>query len=152
MIPHIWIDADSCPTLVRFHAQKIAHQNSLKISYVANKNIPCDTNFPCEMIICDQSKDAADNFIFDNSTLEDLVITRDIIFAARLVEKGVAVINDQGKEFTKNNIKEILADRDFDFALAQAGVVKHHNYGYTKKQFTDFANCFDKVLTRLLNS
>lgn len=149
---HIWIDADSCPTLVRFHAQKIAFEKGLQISFVANKNIPGDEKYPFEMIICEQEKDAADNYILEHCNSSDLIITRDIVFADRLVSNNIPVINDQGTEFTKNNIKEILSDRDFDFALAQAGVVKHHSYGYTKKQFAAFANCFDKVLTKIINS
>lgn len=150
MAKKIWIDADSCPKEVRFHSQKIAAKNNMEIFFVANKNIPCDKKFPCKMIICDSTKDSADNYIFNQADTKDLVITRDIVFADRLVAKDIKVINDQGREFTKENIKEILADRNFDFALAEAGVVKHHSYGYTKKQFADFANCFDRVLTNLL--
>lgn len=148
----IWIDADSCPTLVRFHTQKIAASLNIKVNFVANKKIPGDPNYPFEMIICPQEKDAADNYILSNANEKDLVITRDILFAARLVEKSISVINDQGTEFTKNNMPEILSDRNFDFALAQAGVVKHFKSEYTKKQFTKFANCFDKVLHNLLSN
>ena len=90
----------------------------MEIFFIANKNIPCDKNFPCKIIICDSTKDSADNYIFNQADTKDLVITRDIVFADRLVAKDVKVINDQGREFTKENIKEILADRNFDFALA----------------------------------
>jgi len=148
----IWIDADSCPTLVRFHTQKIASSLSIPVIFVANKNIPGDKSFPYEMIICQQEKDSADDYIFEKALEKDLVITRDILFAARLVEKGIPVINDQGTEFTKNKMPEILADRNFDFALAQAGVVKHFKSEYTKKQFAAFANCFDKVLHKIIEN
>lgn len=147
----IWIDADSCPTLVRNHAVKTAGKLGLNIFFVANKSIPCDyDNF--EMIICSSEKDAADNYILENAEAFDLVITRDIVFADRLVSKNIAVINDRGTFFTKENIKDLLSDRDFDFALFQAGVVKHAKEGYSKKDFEKFANCFDKVLTKLQNS
>lgn len=147
---HIWIDADSCPTLVREHCVKIANKLNLKISFVANKHIPCSIP-DYEMIICNTEKDAADNYILENSSPTDLVITRDIVFADRLVSKGISAINDRGTSFTKENIKSLLSDRDFDFMLSQAGVVQHFNNGYTKKQFAAFANCFDKVLNKLLN-
>jgi len=148
---NIWIDADSCPTLVRFHAQKVASKLSLKIYFVANKQIPGTPDFPFEMIICNQEKDAADNYILEHATPDDIVITRDILFAGRLVENNIPAINDRGTEFTKNNITDLIADRNFDFALAQAGVVKHFKSDYTKKQFADFANCFDRVLTKIFN-
>ncbi|WP_051537900.1 DUF188 domain-containing protein [Treponema sp. C6A8] len=146
----IWIDADSCPTLVRNHTVKIAAKNGIKVFFVANKNIPCDEK-PFEMIICQAEKDAADNYIFEHAGESDLVITRDIIFADRLVEKGIAAINDRGTSFTKDNIKDLLSDRDFDFALFEAGVVKRTKDGYSKKDFEKFANCFDRILQKLLS-
>ena len=146
----IWIDADSCPTLVRNHTVRIAAKHGIKVFFVANKNIPCDEK-PFEMIICQAEKDAADNYIFEHAGENDLVITRDIIFADRLVEKGIAAINDRGTSFTKDNIKDLLSDRNFDFALFEAGVVKRTKDGYSKKDFEKFANCFDRVLQKLLS-
>jgi len=146
----IWIDADSCPTLVRNHTVKIAAKEGIKVYFVANKNIPCELE-GFEMIICQAEKDAADNYIFEHVKDNDLVITRDIIFADRLVEKGIAAINDRGRAFTKENIKDLLSDRDFDFALFEAGVVKRTKDGYSKKDFEKFANCFDRVLNKLLS-
>lgn len=143
---HIWIDADSCPLLVRNHSVKMAAKYNLSISFVANKNISCDENNPFEMIICTEEKDAADNYIFEHATSEDLVITRDIIFADRLVSKGIPCINDRGTIFNPNNIKKLLAERDFNLNLAEIGLVKHHSYGYDKKSFAAFANAFDKAL------
>lgn len=145
----IWIDADSCPVPVRNHAVKTAAKLSLKIFFVANKQIPCDFS-PYEMIICKNEKDAADSFILEHASENDLVITRDIVFADKLVEKNIPAINDRGTAFTKENIKDLLSDRDFDFALFQAGVVKRTKDGYDKKDFEKFANCFDRVLHKLI--
>lgn len=146
----IWIDADSCPSLVRNHAVKMGNKLNFKVVFVANKNIPCTEKAPFEMIICNEAKDAADNYIFDNSKEKDLVITRDIVFADRLVTKGICTINDRGTVFTKENVKELLSTRDFDLQLANCGLVKHYNEGYDKKKFAMFANSFDKVIHQLL--
>lgn len=145
----IWIDADSCPVPVRNHAVKTAAKLGLTIFFVANKQIPCDFS-PYEMIICKNEKDAADSYILEHASENDLVITRDIVFADRLVEKNISAINDRGTAFTKENIKDLLSDRDFDFALFQAGVVKRTKDGYDKKDFEKFANCFDRVLHKLI--
>ena len=102
------------------------------------------------MIICNEKKDAADDYIIQNASKSDIVITRDIVFADRLVEKEITAINDRGTSFTKQNIKDLLSDRDFDFALAQAGVVKKYKSSYDKKDFSKFADCFDRELTRLI--
>ena len=102
------------------------------------------------MIICKKEKDSADNYIFDHVAASDLVITRDIVFAERLIEKNICTINDRGRIFDKNNIKELLSTREFDLQLANIGLVKHHNEGYDKKKFAAFANSFDKVIHNLL--
>ena len=104
------------------------------------------------MIICNQDKDAADNYIFDNAGEKDLVITRDIVFADRLVTKGICVINDRGTIFSKENIKTLLADRDFDMQLVEIGLSKHYKEGYDKKKFAAFANSFDKVIYKLIRN
>lgn len=146
----IWIDADSCPALVRNHVVKMGGRLNIPVYFVANKNIPCNENFPFKMIICESGKDSADNYIYDNVSDNDMVITRDIVFADRLVEKNICVINDRGNEFTKDNIKERLSTRDFDLQLANLGLVQHFNEGYDKKKFGQFANCFDKIIHKLL--
>lgn len=142
---HIWIDADSCPALVRNHCAKMAEKLNFQITFVANKSVSCDYK-NIEMIVCKQEKDAADNYIFENAEKYDLVITKDIVFADRLIQKEIKVINDRGTVFTKENIKELLSERNFDFELAQIGLVKHYNEGYDKKKFSAFANCFDKII------
>ena len=142
----IWVDADSCPSLVRNHAVKIGNKLNIPVTFVANKKISGPEDGVFEMKICDAEKDAADNYIFDNCIDTDLVITRDIVFAARLVERGICVINDRGTEFTSEIIKERLSISDFDRQLAEIGLVKHFHEGYDKKKFANFANSFDKVI------
>ena len=145
----IWVDADSCPSLVRNHAVKMGNKFGAKVVFAANKKINCDTG-DFEMKIVGSEKDAADNYIFENCKPGDLVITRDIVFADRLVERGICTINDRGTEFTREMIKERLSTRDFDLQLAEIGLVKHYHEGYDKKKFADFANSFDKVIHRLI--
>lgn len=146
----IWIDADSCPALVRNHLVKMGTKLNLKVYFVANKKIPCNENGSYEMIVCDKEKDAADNYIFDHVKSDDLVVTRDIVFADRLVQKEITTINDRGTVFTKENIKPLLSNRNFDLQLANIGLVKHYNEGYDKKKFAAFTNCFDKIIHQLL--
>lgn len=146
----IWVDADSCPSLVRNHIVKIAKQLNLKVYFVANRKITCDFDAPFEMIICSNQKDAADNYIYENVNQNDLVITKDIVFADKLVEKDIACINDRGTIFTKENIKPLLSSRNFDLSLYEIGLVKHHDEGYDKKKFGAFANAFDKTIHSIL--
>ena len=149
---NVWIDADSCPSLVRNHAIKMSNKYNLKIILVANKKIHCDTNSPYEMQICSKEKDAADDFILENVKSNDLVITRDIIFASKLLNKNITTINDRGTVFDPENIVKFLSERDFNMQLAEIGLVKHFNNGYDKKMFSLFANTFDREINRLLRN
>ncbi|MCR4947536.1 MAG: DUF188 domain-containing protein [Treponema sp.] len=146
MVKHIWVDADSCPLLVRNFTVKSAAQNNIPLTFVANKEVKCNEPFPFEMIITDKSKDSADNYILQQAQSGDLVITKDFLFADRLLQKNIIVINDRGTLFTKEIIKKHLEDRDFDMQLAGLGLVKHFHEGYGKEKFSKFRECFDKAL------
>ena len=120
MIKNVWIDADSCPLKVRNHVVNYCSTRGINVFFVANKEIECqcdNSKAPYQMIITDNEKDSADNYIFEQTTggtltnpSPDLVITRDIVFADRLVQKGVHVINDRGTEFTKE-MRELRYER-----------------------------------------
>ena len=147
----IWVDADSCPTAIRDFVVKYAHNFSIEVIFVAKKKInACFSDF--EMIICNNEKDAADNYILKHATVHDLVITKDIIFASKLVEKSITVINDRGTAFSKNNINEKLSDRDFDFQLAQIGLGGKKGNFYSKKEFLKFKECFNKQMQNLFKN
>ena len=151
MITNIWIDADSCPLKVRNHVVEYGAKKGIKIFFVANKQIDCQSKNPYEMIITDDQKDSADNYIFAHAQSgSDLVITRDIVFADRLVEKGILAINDRGTEFTKEIIKERLSERDFNLQLVEMGLSKPYHEGYDQKKFEKFANCLNRVIVRNL--
>ena len=151
MIKNIWIDADSCPLKVRNHITDYAAKKGITVYFVANKQIECQSKNAFNMIVTDAQKDSADNYIFEHAQSgTDLVITRDIVFADRLVQKGVLAINDRGTEFTKEIIKERLSERDFNLQLVELGLSKPYHEGYDQKKFEMFANCLDRVVIRNL--
>lgn len=141
----IWIDADSCPTRIRKFLIKFSQrENQFTVKFVANKKL--DSVEENQMIICDKFKDSADNYIFENVQKKDLVITRDIILAERLVKKEIYTINDRGTIFTKENIKEKVEDRNYDFNLAQLGFSSSKEKNYGQNEFIKFKECFDKFI------
>lgn len=143
----IWIDADSCPRSVRHYVLKSAMRLGMCVSFVANRVIPADastTSF--EMIVCGNTEGAADDVIVENVACDDIVVTRDVPLAARLVERDVCVMNDRGTLFTRDNIKEKLADRDFDLQLARIGFGGSTAVTYGKKEITAFKKCFDDAV------
>lgn len=147
----IWIDADSCPLPVKNYVIDMAKAKNLNVNFVANHEISHPKNNPLfKMIICEKKEGAADNFIFENAEKNDIVITRDIPFAERLVEKGIFVMNDRGTVFTKDNIHERLSERNFNLNLAQLGLSEKNASRYGNRELKKFADCFERKTSQLI--
>ena len=80
----------------------------------------------------------------------DIVITRDILLAERLLAKEITTINDRGLCFTKENIKEKLSMRNFNLELFECGLIGDKTSTFGKKELNDFANCFDREIQKKL--
>lgn len=150
MIENIYIDADSCPRRVRDYVAKRVKKLEIHLYFVANKEIPTESTC-VTMIVCPKEKDSADNFIFENAKKHDIVITKDILLASRLVEKNICAMNDRGTSFTKDNIRGLLKDREFNLQLSQIGFKGSKQKLYSTQQFLKFTQTFEKELNRLLH-
>ena len=152
MLFSIWVDADSCPTDVRELIVRFVVRLKIPCNFVANRQIPLHqyskkTNL-ITMIITDNSEGSADDFIVSNVEPNDLVITRDIPLAARLIEKKITTINDRGKLFTSESIREDLSIRNFNYQLFTMGIQLDKTNKFNKKNLNDFANCFDREIQK----
>ena len=153
---HVWVDADSCPRSVRDYIIKKAADLSLAVSFVANRTVPVDEKLlinkksSFEMLTCEDTPGAADDYIADHAEEGDMIVTRDIVLAAKLAERGLCVLNDRGISYTKESAKKNLADRNFNMQLAEAGLTGNKKNVYGKKEFALFAACFDKEIIKLI--
>lgn len=152
MLFSIWVDADSCPTDVRELIVRFVVRLKIPCNFVANRQIPLPqyskkTNL-ITMIITDNSEGSADDYIVSNVEPNDLVITRDIPLAARLIEKKIITINDRGKLFTSETIREDLSIRNFNYQLFTMGIQLDKTNKFNKKNLNDFANCFDREIQK----
>ncbi len=145
----VFIDGDNCPTLVLNFLIKYCETNKLKLKVVANKKI-CNQNQKYEMVVCEQTKDAADNYIFNNADEKTLVVTKDILLAERLVKKDIVTINDRGTIFDKNNIKYRLQDKELNFQLAALGFGGKKGNNYNLQTLEKFKICLEKAMATLL--
>ena len=148
----IWVDADSCPIPVKDIIFRFCKRLNLKLIFVANHQIPMPKSQLFQMIICDVTPDAADNYIVENASENDIVITRDIPMASRLIEKNITTINDRGLLFTSENIKEKLSLRNFNKELYDNGIISEKTSTFSKKDVNNFANCFDREIQKKLKA
>ena len=142
----IFVDADSCPIDARNLVLRRCDKLHIKAIFVANRRIPGIDEVAME--ICSAQENAADDRIAELATKGDIVITRDIPLAQRLVIKGITVINDRGRVYTQENTGELLSLRNFTVGLAENGIPVERKGSYGKKDLKKFADSLDRLLTR----
>ena len=145
----LWIDADACPKIIKEIVFKAALRLSIPVRLVANSylNIPLNPLFT--FIQVQKGSDEADKYIVEQVKTDDLVITADIPLAALIVGKGATAINPRGTLYTEENVKEKLSTRDFMQSLRDTGLNTGGPAPLGNKDKAQFANSFDKELTRL---
>jgi uncharacterized protein YaiI (UPF0178 family) len=146
----IFVDADSCPRPARELVIRTARRRPLRAVFAANRSIPLETGPEIVMEICPPGEGSADDRIVELAQQGDLVITRDVPLASRLVEKAILTIDDRGRVFTAGNIRERLSLRDFTVELAESGLGMERTASYGKKELKSFADSLDRELRRLL--
>lgn len=145
----LWVDADSCPKQVRDLVLRTGNRRVIPVHFVANRAIPGSQEFHFTMTIADATPDAADDYIVEHASALDLVITRDIPLAKRLVDLGVIVLNDRGTVYTERNIGERLATRNLMLELYSSGFMPEKTGTFGKKEIQEFANALDREITRI---
>ena len=147
----ILVDADSCPAAVREVILKAARRTGLTAVFAANRPIP-GIGGNGVMELCDAVEGAADNRIVELACLGDLAVTRDIPLAKRLVDNAVAVMDDRGRVFTKENIGECYSLRCFQVSIIENGAEVIRVANYSRKNLKAFSDSFDKLLTTLIRN
>jgi len=144
----ILVDADSCPRQARELILKRAVKLSIRVIFAANRHIPGSEAEGAEMEICPAGDNAADDRIVELAESGDIVITRDVPLAKRLVEKDVSALDDRGRVFTADNINELLSLRNFMVGLADSGLGMERIANYGKKEMKSFADSLDRILAK----
>lgn len=145
----IWVDADSFPKTARDFSVQSAKSNEIPVVFVANHEIKNKIEWQgFEMKIVEKTPGAADDFICENAGKNDIVLTRDLPFAARLVEKKITVMNDRGIKFTKDNIEDRLREREFSLNLAEIGLGGGKANYYGEKELKKFSSEFEREVQK----
>lgn len=146
----IWVDADAAPRDVKDIVARAALRLQLETVLVANQRLetPANNRLVTAMRV-QGGPDAADDHIAEQAQPGDLAVTADIPLAARLVVKGVRVIDPRGAEYTSENIGERLSVRDFMDQLRSSGVETGGPAAYGQREKQSFAAALDRALAKL---
>lgn len=148
----VWVDADSCPKDVRDLLIKAAGKRKLSMVFVADRPVALPETRNIEFRLVETGINSADGEIAGDARAGDLVITRDIPLAARLVKAGVRAIDDRGFVFSEKNIGERLSMRNLMYGLREAGIQAERAKPAGRQDLKAFADAFDREITRLLKA
>ena len=147
----IWVDADSVPVRVREIIINACRREQVDACFVANRRIPLEQTDEISLVVVPATEGSADNHISAEAGAADLVVTRDIPLAARLVEQDITVLNDRGTVYTPENVRERLSMRNFMKELRERGLPTDEETKFGPKDVQAFANAFDRELRKKLS-
>ncbi len=144
----IWVDADACPRPIKEILFRVAERARVRVTLVANQDIPTPPSRLIDAIRVAPGFDVADNRIVQLSSPGDLVVTADIPLAAELVAKGCVALNPRGELYTAENVRARLNMRDFLDTLRASGVDTGGPAALGPRDRQAFANALDRLLAR----
>jgi len=143
---NIWVDADSCPVVIKDILYRAAHRAQISMTLVANHALTTPPSPYIKTQTVSSGFDVADDEIVKQVVPGDLVITSDIPLADEVIEKDGKALSPRGELFTKSNIKARLNIRDFMDTMRASGI---HSGGQAPMNKTDrqnFANHLDTLI------
>lgn len=143
----IYIDADACP--VKNEVYRVAERYELDVILVSNTWMNTPKSNTIHLQVVDGKFDAADDWIVDHVQTNDIVISADILLAARCLEKDARVLGSKGKEFTQNNIGDIMANREIMSHLRDLGTMTGGPAPFQKKDRSRFLQSLDQMIQKI---
>lgn len=142
----LFIDADACP--VKDEALEIATRYGVSCVLVSNGGMRPSRYPGARIVTVADGADAADDWIVETLEAGDVVVTADIPLAARALEKGAAVLNSDGRDFTAETIGTALSMRAFKQHLRETGESKGYNRSFTAADRSRFRQALDRSLRK----
>ncbi len=148
--PAIFVDADACP--VKDEVVKVAERHDRVVTFVANGGLRPSRDPMIRNVVVSGKFDAADDWIVENASTNDIVVTADVPLAARCVEKGCHVLGMNGSAFTPETIGMAVAMRDLKQTLRESGEIKGYNAPFSQRDRSAFLSSLDRTVRRALQA
>jgi uncharacterized protein len=148
--PSILVDADACP--VKADILKVAERHGLAVTFVSNGGLRPSRDPMVRHVVVSKGADAADDWIADRATANDIVVTADIPLAARVVGLGAHALGPTGRPFTPETIGMAVAMRDLKQHLRETGESKGYNALFTREDRSRFLGALDQMIRRAVRA
>jgi uncharacterized protein YaiI (UPF0178 family) len=146
----IYVDADACP--VKQEVIKVAKRYQLSVTFVSNLQMRNPDEETAKLIVVDNEFNAADDWIADHVSKDDIVITGDIPLASRCIKNGARVIDPTGRVFSEATIGQMLATRDLMSRLRETGVLTEGPAPFQKQDRSRFVQALDQMVQNIKRS
>ena len=144
----IYVDADACP--VKPENLRVATRHSLIVHMVSNSWMRLDESPLIKRVVVGDTADAADDWIAEHVKPFDVVVTADILLAARALKAGAYCIGPAGKPFSDANIGMALAMRDMQRHLRETGESRGYNAAFTARDRSQFLQALENAVQAAL--
>lgn len=142
----IWIDADACPVSIKEILYRAAERTRTNLVLVANQMLRTPLSPYIRAVQVAKGFDVADNYIAEQVSEGDLVITADIPLAAAVIDKHALALNPRGEFYSRENIREALDMRNFMDILRSTGVETGGPSAFSNSDRQNFAKQLDRFL------
>lgn len=143
----LYVDADACP--VKDEVYRVARRCALEVRVVANAFIRTPPDASVRLVSVAHGDDVADDWIAERAGPDDIVITADVLLAARCLKARARVIDPKGREFTDDSIGSQVAGRELSRHLRELGLETGGPAPMEKKDRARFLNTLDTVIQAL---
>ena len=140
----IYVDGDACP--VKDEVYRVAQRYALRVLLVSNAWLRAPHEDWIELVVVGEELDAADAWIVEHVTENDIVVTADIPLAALCLEKGAGVLGPKGRPFTEDSIGVALATRELMLQLREMGEVSGGPAPFEKRDRSQFLQALDQMV------
>ena len=142
----IYVVGDACP--VREEIYRVAARLRLNVFVVSNGSRPLRPpgTSNVTMVLVGDTADAADDWIAEHISADDICVTSDIPLASRCLKKLARVVSPTGNQWTQANIGDSLAGREIARHLRELGTNTRGPAPLTKRDRSRFLDALDTAL------
>lgn len=142
----LWIDGDSCPKGALTAALGLARRACVAAEVVADRSLGIVEENGIRLTVVAHGSGRTDAVITEGSRPGDVVVTRDLFLADRLMSDGVRVMNDRGRIWTEKALKRRMEDGAIMRAMREGGMTAKQAPGYSGKDVLAFSISLESLL------
>jgi len=131
---------------VKQEVYRVARRHKLRVTLVSNSRLRVPDEKGLELVVVEEGPDEADDWIVEQLSEDDIVVSADIPLASRCLKKSAHVLGPTGKPFTDANIGQALATRDLLSGLRDTGAITGGPPSFRKQDRSRFLQSLEEMV------